>query len=203
MPIQVPRAWAIYLWNILILWIKHGISPTSPRTFRPALFLKSGNPNQLLPGTCLENWLPIPKLMDMYLLKLSSHFFITFPVIGKYSLLIGLTIITLDKQTGVPDANIRPKGMGIIYMYQYRIDCKNCDFWIQLKGKNAGKPLKTEIFNSIGVKVTDKRLDPLYFFFAVESLFSQNKFTPLLKGSTVPYLRLRDISKVINNFFNS
>ena len=75
---------------------------------------------------------------------------------------------------------------------------ENPDFWIQLKGSNAGKPLHQPIPNSIGVLTNHKVLDPMFFFYTVEYLFSRNAFRPYLKGSVIPYITRADIQEVIH-----
>ena len=80
---------------------------------------------------------------------------------------------------------------------------ENPDFWIQLKGSNAGKPLHQPIPNSIGIMTNHQVLDPMYFFYVIEYLFSRNAFRPYLKGSVIPYITRQDISEVILSHFTS
>jgi hypothetical protein len=80
---------------------------------------------------------------------------------------------------------------------------ENPDFWIQLKGSNAGKPLHQPIPNSIGVLTNHQVLDPMYFFYVIEYLFTRDAFRPYLKGSVIPYITHTDISKVILSHFTS
>jgi hypothetical protein len=77
----------------------------------------------------------------------------------------------------------------------------NSNFHIQLKGDNAGKPLKEAIPNSIGLCVTNHRLDPKYFFYVVQYLHVSGFFKPFIKGSVVPFINQSDIKKVIHNYF--
>lgn len=78
---------------------------------------------------------------------------------------------------------------------------ENPAFYIQLKGENAGKPIKQKISNSIGINVDENLLVPDYFFYVVLHLFQSGKFTARLKGSVVPYILQSDISAVIIDFF--
>lgn len=68
------------------------------------------------------------------------------------------------------------------------------DFWIQLKGENAGRPLRTCIPNSIGVKTDPNYLVSDFLFYTVQYLFSSGHFRPFIKGSVVPYIRQQDIT---------
>ena len=77
------------------------------------------------------------------------------------------------------------------------------DFWIQLKGSNAGKPLHAEIPNSIGIRTNHQVLDPHYFFYVVEYLYSRNLFKAYIKGSVIPYITHSDIKKVISASFKN
>jgi len=77
------------------------------------------------------------------------------------------------------------------------------DFWIQLKGENAGKPLRTSIPNSVGVKTDPNLLVSDFLFYTVQYLFSSGKFRPYLKGSVVPYIRQRDITVALVNHWTS
>lgn len=77
------------------------------------------------------------------------------------------------------------------------------DFWIQLKGENAGKPLRTAIPNSIGVKTDPELLIPDFLFYTVQYLFSSGQFRPFIKGSVVPYIRNRDITVALVNHWTS
>ncbi|MCD6089982.1 MAG: hypothetical protein J7J72_00645 [Bacteroidales bacterium] len=73
-------------------------------------------------------------------------------------------------------------------------DLQKAHFFIQLKGCNAGKPLKSRISNSIGILVNEKILFPDY-------LYDSGKFKQKIIGSVIPYIRQKDIEKVIKSFF--
>ncbi len=91
-------------------------------------------------------------------------------------------------------------GQGQILMYL--LTNANPDFWIQLKGLNAGQPLKKPIPNCIGVTTDKKVLDPHFFFYVVHYLFINRKFEPYIKGSVIPYIRNKDIHTVITSHFS-
>lgn len=71
------------------------------------------------------------------------------------------------------------------------------DFWIQLKGNAAGKPLRIPIPNSVGVKVDPSLLVSDFLFYTIEYLFLSGAFIPHLKGSVVPFIRQNSITKVL------
>ncbi len=73
------------------------------------------------------------------------------------------------------------------------------DFWIQLKGLNAGRPLREKIPNSIGVKTDPDLLVPDFLFYTLEYLFLTGSFQPLLRGSVVPFLTRRAILDVLSS----
>jgi hypothetical protein len=75
------------------------------------------------------------------------------------------------------------------------------DFWIQLKGDNAGKPLRVPIPNSIGVKADPAHLVPDFLFYTVQFLHLSGAFTPYIKGSAVPFITQRSIIQVLLNHF--
>lgn len=86
-------------------------------------------------------------------------------------------------------------------MFYFTNDHSQSHFFIQLKGENAGKPLKHSIPNSIGVVANTKVLVPEYFFYVVQYLFNVDAFKPFLKGSVIPFIRQRDIIQVIEKYF--
>ena len=71
------------------------------------------------------------------------------------------------------------------------------DFWVQLKGSAAGKPLREPIPNSIGVKVNPRLLVSDFLFYTIEYLFQSGAFKPYIIGSVVPYIRQSSITKVL------
>lgn len=85
-------------------------------------------------------------------------------------------------------------------MFHFTKDHAN--FWVQLKGSNAGKPLKEKIPNSIGIKTDADVLNADYMFYTMLYLFTTGAFKPFIKGSVVPYIRQRDITlALINHWF--
>jgi hypothetical protein len=77
------------------------------------------------------------------------------------------------------------------------------DFFIQLKGLNAGKPLWVPITNSIGVSVNKTIMDVKFMYYTFEYLFQADRFKPFLKGSVIPYIRQTDIEFVVYHHFIS
>ena len=70
-------------------------------------------------------------------------------------------------------------------------------FYIQSKGDNAGRPLKTPIPNCFVVETTK---DLAYQI--VYSMFTAGKFRNLILGSVVPFIRLREAQTLLNNYFD-
>ena len=77
---------------------------------------------------------------------------------------------------------------------------ESSDFFIQLKGEHAGKPLKNKIPNSIGIRVDRRFLDAQYLFYLVTYLYMAGKFKQYIKGSVIPFITQKDIAKAIFNF---
>lgn len=75
------------------------------------------------------------------------------------------------------------------------------DFWIQLKGENAGQPLRQQIPNAIGIKVNRELMVPDFLFYTVLYLFQTKAFQPKLRGSVIPYIRTVDIRMVLTDHF--
>lgn len=82
-------------------------------------------------------------------------------------------------------------------MFQFTNDTAN--FYVQLKGNNAGKPLKERIPNSIGIKTNPEVLNPAYLYYTLYHLYSTGAFKPFVKGSVIPYIRQQDITIVLIN----
>ena len=82
----------------------------------------------------------------------------------------------------------------------YKFTKTNPDFWVQLKGDNAGKPLRVVMPNSIGILTDHEILDPQFFYYVVEYLFLSGRFRVHIMGSVIPYIRQQDIRQVINQF---
>jgi len=80
-------------------------------------------------------------------------------------------------------------------MFHYTQDQPN--FYVQLKGNNAGQPLREKIPNSIGIKTDADVLNPDYLFYTLLYLFTSGIFKQYLKGSVVPYIRIQDISTAL------
>jgi hypothetical protein len=68
------------------------------------------------------------------------------------------------------------------------------DFYIQAKGNNAGKPLRKPIPNSFAVHESDSQA-----FEAVYALWIAKVFEPYITGSVVPFIRLSDVKRILNN----
>jgi len=86
-------------------------------------------------------------------------------------------------------------------MFHFTNDLEKAHFFIQLKGSNAGKPLKSKIPNSVGILVDEQFFIPDYLYYLVLHLYNSGKFRQILKGSVIPYIRQKDIEKVIASFF--
>ena len=77
------------------------------------------------------------------------------------------------------------------------------DFWIQLKGQNAGKPLREKIPNSIGVKTDPAILVPDFLFYTLEYLFASGAFQLYISGSVIPFISQKDILTVLFNHWHA
>ena len=90
-------------------------------------------------------------------------------------------------------------------MYQFTNTAP--DFWIQIKGENAGQPLRKSIPNATGIKENQGLLDPDFLFYIVLYKYQTDAFKPYIKGSVIPYIRLNHIRMVIDShlliFFKS
>lgn len=77
------------------------------------------------------------------------------------------------------------------------------DFFIQLKGNNAGTPLRYKSANSIGVVVNRDYLLPDYFYYMMLAVQMSGHYKPYLKGSVIPYIRHEDIVTALLDYFNN
>jgi hypothetical protein len=102
--------------------------------------------------------------------------------------------------TGEPDAYTSPQGRGIIKMFYFTSDAEKAHFFIQLKGENAGRPLRKQIPNSAGICVNERFVVPDFFYYLVLNLHNTGKFKQQQKGSVIPYLRHGDILETIFTF---
>lgn len=92
----------------------------------------------------------------------------------------------------------RPQGSGKLMIY---LSNDNPSFFIQLKGNNAGKPLKEKIPNAIGVKTNPEILNAQFLYYVVEFLFTAGKFAPHITGSVIPFITQTSILTVIAQHF--
>lgn len=67
------------------------------------------------------------------------------------------------------------------------------DFWIQLKGENAGRPLLAPCVNSVGVKADRLIFHPKYLYYLFVYVHNTGIYNSLLRGSVIPYIRQVDI----------
>lgn len=77
------------------------------------------------------------------------------------------------------------------------------DFWVQLKGIAAGKPLRQPIPNSIGIKTNPDLLIPGFLFYTILHLYNTGAFKPHIKGSVIPYIRQGSITEVLIDHWHS
>lgn len=75
----------------------------------------------------------------------------------------------------------------------FSFTCEKPDFWIQLKGNNAGRPLREPCVNSVGVKADPQFFVPDYLFYCFVHVHNTGIYGSLLKGSVIPYIRQADI----------
>lgn len=77
------------------------------------------------------------------------------------------------------------------------------DFYIQSKGNNAGKPMRTPSANCFGVLVDQSVLLPDYFYYVVEAVYSAGVFKKYLRGSVVKFITIKDFSLALHDFYRS
>ena len=78
---------------------------------------------------------------------------------------------------------------------------KDADFWIQTKGKNAGKVMKEKSANSIGVKTDESVLLPDYAYYMFLNAYNNGVFERLQKGTAQQYITQRDITAGMVGFY--
>lgn len=86
-------------------------------------------------------------------------------------------------------------------MFCFTNDAEKAHFFIQLKGNNAGRPLREKTANCTGICVDEKILVPDYFYYLIMNLHNTGKFKQMLKGSVIPFIRQKDISIAVFDFF--
>lgn len=74
---------------------------------------------------------------------------------------------------------------------------EDADFYIQLKGNNAGQVLDEPIANSIGVATNPDVLLPDFAKYLFMHIHNTGAYKPYIGGSVVPFIRQGDLDKVI------
>lgn len=82
-------------------------------------------------------------------------------------------------------------------MFSFTNNAEKAHFFIQLKGENAGRPMKNQIPNSAGICVNERIFVPEFFFYLILNLYNTGKFKQMIKGSVVPFIRQSDISVTV------
>jgi hypothetical protein len=77
------------------------------------------------------------------------------------------------------------------------------DFFIQLKGNNAGQVLKQKSPNSTGIVVNRSFLNPDYAYWLFYTIFLTGCYKNFVKGSVIPYIRIDDINSAFVEFYKS
>jgi hypothetical protein len=106
----------------------------------------------------------------------------------------------ISVETGGPDAKINRRAAD---HFMITFTMVEPDFWIQLKGNNAGQPLDHSIPNSIGIKVDQNVLVPKYLYYVFEYLHLSGQFKAYLKGSVIPFITRADIKTALARHFIS
>jgi hypothetical protein len=88
----------------------------------------------------------------------------------------------------------------MLWVYKFQND--DADFFVQLKGDNAEKPLPVKIPNSIGIVVNPDVLDETYFYYLMLAVWQSKYYQNFIKGSVIKYITHHDISKVLIQFAN-
>tara|TARA_R110000737_G_scaffold57476_1_gene82823 strand:- start:550 stop:942 length:393 start_codon:yes stop_codon:yes gene_type:complete len=65
-------------------------------------------------------------------------------------------------------------------------------FYIQSKGLNAGRPLKTPMVNSFVVKTDIKNAYEIVY-----SLWKSNVFEKYIVGSVIPFIKIKDVKNIV------
>jgi hypothetical protein len=73
------------------------------------------------------------------------------------------------------------------------------DFYIQLKGANAGRPMLSPCVNAIGVKADPEIFEPRYLYYCFLHVYNTGIYAGLLRGSVIPFIRLGDITTAFVN----
>lgn len=85
-------------------------------------------------------------------------------------------------------------------MFNFTNEAEKAHFFIQLKGENAGKPLREQIPNSVGLMVNERFVVPEFLYYLVLHLHNSGKFKQRQRGSVIPFLKHTDILKTIFSF---
>ncbi len=86
-------------------------------------------------------------------------------------------------------------------IYPFAFSNENANFYIQLKGDNAGKPLKTPIANCIGIVANADIFLPEYLYYLFLAIFNSGLYRKYIRGSVVPYIRQSDIALAVRDWF--
>ncbi|MBL0744870.1 DUF6943 family protein [Chryseolinea lacunae] len=92
----------------------------------------------------------------------------------------------------------KENAMQILNIKTHRISAayKANHFFILSKGYNAGKPLDKPCPNCF-VITTDSKEDKQKLFWICYSLWKAGRYIPLLVGSVIPFIRIRDVQDEI------
>jgi len=101
---------------------------------------------------------------------------------------ISLKSILKEAMSNEPLYAVRSRGVG--------------DFYIQVDGENAGKPLKVkpEKGKYYAVITNKNILLPGYFYYLVEHLYKSKAFERVLKGTTLVHLSIEGFDEVVAPF---
>jgi hypothetical protein len=86
-------------------------------------------------------------------------------------------------------------------IYPFAFSNDKANFYIQLKGDNAGKPLKAPIPNSIGIIANADIFLPEYLYYLFLAIFNSGLYRKYIRGSVVPYIRQSDIALAMRDWF--
>jgi len=80
------------------------------------------------------------------------------------------------------------------FMILFSLTNQQADFYVQLKGQNAGRPVwEKPSSNYIGIKTNPDLLIPKFCYYRFLNAYNSGHFKKHLKGSVIPYIKHKDV----------
>jgi len=73
-------------------------------------------------------------------------------------------------------------------------------FFIQSKGENLGKVIKSATANCFEVEIDTSILDEDYAFYLIQGVFTAGYFKKYSSGSVIPFITKKGVINAINDF---